>query len=65
MTKILMLSVRPDEQAAIKAWQDRHPGVEVTTAAWELRASTLIKQPALTVSLSNNATISRLKSTLN
>ena len=41
MTKILMLSVRPDEQAAIKAWQDRHPGVEVTTAAWELRASTV------------------------
>lgn len=41
MAKILMLSVRPDEQATIKAWQDRHPGVEVTTAAWELRASTV------------------------
>ena len=41
MTKILMLSVRPDEQAAIKAWQDRHPGVEVTTATWKLRASTV------------------------
>ena len=60
-----MLSVRPDEQAAIKAWQDRHPGVEVTTAAWELRASTVDQTAGFDGLVINNATISRPKSTLN
>ncbi|GBG95148.1 D-lactate dehydrogenase [Ligilactobacillus salitolerans] len=39
--KILILSVRPDEQTAINAWKDRHPDVSVTSAEWELHSDTV------------------------
>jgi len=41
MNKILMLSVRPDEQAAIDNWQKQHPDIKVSTASWELKAETV------------------------
>lgn len=41
MKKILLLSVRPDEQAAIDAWENRHPDVELTSVEWELNSTTV------------------------
>nr|WP_238698447.1 hypothetical protein [Weissella paramesenteroides] len=32
--KILLLSVRPDERAAIEKWGNRHPDVALTIAEW-------------------------------
>ncbi|KRM00071.1 D-2-hydroxyacid dehydrogenase [Liquorilactobacillus satsumensis] len=42
MTKILMLSVRDDEKAAIKAWEKRNQ-IAVTTVPWELHPETASK----------------------
>lgn len=39
--KILLLSVRPDERAAIKKWGNRHPDVALTIAEWELHSETV------------------------
>ena len=39
--KILLLSVRTDERAAIEKWGDRHPDVDLTTAEWELHSDTV------------------------
>src|SRR5699024_1457517 len=39
--EILLLSVRPDEHAAIEKWGDRHPDIDLTTAEWELDSDTL------------------------
>ncbi len=39
--KVLLLSVRPDEQSAIEKWGDRHPDVDLTTAEWELHSDTV------------------------
>lgn len=39
--KILLLSVRSDEKAAINAWGKRHPEIELTSAKWELNSKTV------------------------
>ncbi|MDF8368947.1 D-2-hydroxyacid dehydrogenase [Weissella paramesenteroides] len=39
--KILLLSVRPDERAAIEKWGNRHPDVALTIAEWELHSETV------------------------
>src|SRR5699024_6473257 len=39
--EILLLSVRPDEHAAIEKWGDRHPDIDLTTAEWELHSDTV------------------------
>lgn len=41
MTKILLLSVRPDERAAINAWAQRHPDIDVTMSEAELHSDTV------------------------
>lgn len=39
--KILLLSVRPDEYAAIEKWGNHHPDVALTIAEWELHSETV------------------------